>query len=138
MAFANDQQLGDLLPTIFEHGESSYQDELDRAEADVVRKIKIEWFNKRSSSNTFDQTKLNESQWELATLYRALGFYIMPKLSQWRPESDSFREQIEFYQARFAEEMADQFGVGIEYDQDSSGTIDSDEVYENIQTRMYR
>ena len=138
MPFATDNDLLALIPTIFDHGEHSFQDDLDRAEADVVKKIKVEWYNKRYYSGSYDESLLTASQWKNATIYRALGFYIMPKLSQWRPESDSFREQMNFYQERFAEEMADEFGVGIEYDYNDDGTVDTGEEFQVSQTRMWR
>lgn len=138
MAFATDSDLEDMISTIFDHGLDTFASELAKAEDDVVRKIKIEWFNKRYNPNTFNKSLLIESQWTNATVYRALGFYIMPKLSQWREDGDSFQEQMEFYQERFAEEMNDQFGVGIEYDYDEDGSIDNTEPYQNSQSRLYR
>lgn len=138
MAFASDDDLVDMLPTVFDHGVATWQPQLDKAEADVVRKIQVEWYNKRYISNNFDQQYLTAVQWTNAVIYRALGYYILPQLSQWRPESDSFREQMEFYQARFAEEINDQFGIGIEYDYDRDGEVDQGEVYNNTQTRIYR
>tara|TARA_R110000851_G_scaffold211412_2_gene363974 strand:+ start:1351 stop:1767 length:417 start_codon:yes stop_codon:yes gene_type:complete len=138
MAFATDSQLLEYVNTIFDHGVESWQTELDRAEDDVIRKIKVEWYNKRYSPSNFEAAELVATQWTAATIYRAIAYYIMPGLSQWRPESDSFREQIEFYQARYAEEIDDQFAVGIQYDFNNDDTIDAGEVYNASQTRVWR
>lgn len=138
MAFATDNQLLDLIPTIYDHGRASFQTELNRAEVDVTRKIQIEWSDRTRSKLSFNPALLTSTQWADATLYRALGFYIMPMLSQWRVESDSFREQMEFYQERFAEEMADQFAIGIEYDEDEDGIISESEISKLSAGRLYR
>lgn len=138
MAFATDTDLEQLLPTIFDHGINTFDTELAQAEDDIIRKIQVKWSNRVRGRLQFDESLLTESQWRNAALYRALGYYIMPKLSQWREEGDSFQNQIKFYEKRFAEEMEDQFSAGIEYDEDSSGDLDEGEYNEILQTRLYR
>ena len=65
--------------------------------------------------------------------------YILPKLSTFRPEGDPFREQLTFYKERFNEEFNTQFGLGIEYDKDGSGSVDQDTEVERFrQDRLYR
>ena len=138
MAFASDNTLLKLIPTIFDFGLESFTEELAMAEADVTRKIQIEWYNKTHSPSNFNATLLTETQWANATCYRALSYYIFTKLSKWSPEGDSHREQIEFYAKRFAEEVKDQFAVGIEYDQDEDDVISSGEVNSFGTERLWR
>lgn len=138
MAFASDDTLLQLIPTIFDFGIESFADELATAEADVARKIQIEWFNRRRTPSTFDITLLTQTQWNNATLYRALGYYIFPRLSKWLPEGDSHREQIDFYISRFSEEMADQFAIGIEYDLDEDNVVSASEVNNFGPDRLWR
>lgn len=138
MAFATNTDLENLVSSVFEHGVDDWSTELSRAEEDVLKKIQIEWYDRRYSGLNWDATNLVESQWTTATCYRALAYYIMPKLSGWRPEGDSFREQIEFYSNRYAEEMNDQFAIGIQYDRDDDGTVTESETYPAIQNRLWR
>lgn len=135
--FATDSDLLDFIPDIFEHGESSWQDLLNEAEAEVKDKIKVEWYNKTRSSTSFDATLLTDAQWKKATIFRALAEYIMPALSKWSPDSDQFRELSAFYRGRFAEELATQFALGIQYDLNDDGTISEGEVHQ-MQSRLYR
>lgn len=138
MAFATDDNILKLIPTIFDFGIESFTDELTQAQADVTRKIQIEWYNKTHSPSNFDSTLLTETQWQYATMYRALSNYIFPMLSKWTPEGDSHREQIEFYAKRFAEEIKDQFAVGIEYDQDEDDIISAGEITRFGEERLWR
>lgn len=139
MAFADDNDLVTYVPTIFEHGATTYQSELNMAEDDIIREIRVKWYNRRYAQDNWNETLLDETQWTRATVYRALSAYILPRLSTWRPEGDSFREQIEFYQARYAEELDAEFAEGIRYDYDQDGSIDSGtEEYEFDTGRLYR
>jgi hypothetical protein len=118
------------------------------AQGDVETIVKTRWFNVefgtvRSRSSvfglpTYDATKLTDSQWTRATCYRALAVYILSKLSTFRPEGDSFREQLAFFQSRFEEEMNLQFGAGVEYDLDNDGTVETGEKFAIAQDRLYR
>ena len=65
--------------------------------------------------------------------------YILPRLSTFRPEGDPFREQLTFYKDRFQEEWEIQFGVGIQYDFNDDGIIDTNtDIKQVSQTRLYR
>ena len=101
--------------------------------------IQFKWWNKFYSRSQFDASKLVDSQWTKTTVYQALYAYILPKLSTFRPEGDPFREQLTFYKDRFAEEWELQFGIGIQYDFEGDGTIDTDtDIKQVSQTRLYR
>ncbi len=138
MAFADNNDLLNLNSSIFEHEVQDWTAELTRAENDILRKIQAEWYNKRYNNDNWDPLNLVEAQWTQATMYRAIGYYIMPRLTQWRTDSDAFQEQMEFYQARFAEEMSDQFAIGIQYDYNEDTVIDESEEYYNQQDRLWR
>jgi len=138
MAFANNTDLQKYAPEMFEQGTDDWTDELNEAQLDVTNMIQYKWWNKVNSRSAFDKTKLIESQWTKATVYKAMAAYILPKLSTFRPEGDPFREQLGFYKERFEEEFNLQFGLGIDYDEDDSGTVESDEVNPFDQSRLYR
>lgn len=137
MAFATDEDLVLYVHDIFDHGIDTWTDELVLAEDDVTNQIKIKWYNLEHSKSTFDKTLLTESQWNKATVYRALSAYILPKLSTFKLE-DTFQEQMNFYKEQYADELNVQFQLGIEYDSNDDDTISSGEVNTFTQTRLYR
>ena len=139
MAFANNTNLQDYAPEVFQQGVNDWTDELAHAQIDVTNMIQFKWWNKFYSRSQFDASKLVETQWTKTTVYQALYAYILPKLSTFRPEGDPFREQILFYKERYQDEWELQFGVGIKYDFDGDGTIDiNTDVKQVSQTRLYR
>jgi hypothetical protein len=147
MSFANNSDLVNLYPNAMEHGVADWTSELALAQGDVETLIKTRWFNQEFGTSrgrsqvgqpAYDPAKLTDSQWTRATVYRALAVYILPKLSTFRPEGDSFREQLAFYQNRFDEEFNMQLGSGVEYDTDGDGTVDLGEKYAVAQDRLYR
>ena len=138
MAFANNTNLQEYAPEVYQQGGDDWTDELDKAQTDVINMIQFKWFNKFYSRTEFDESKLVDAQWTKTTVYQALYAYILPRLSTFRPEGDPFREQLDFYKDRFQEEWELQFGVGIKYDFEGDGfDIDTD-VRQVSQTRLYR
>lgn len=138
MKFATDSDLVMLVPDIYEHNVESWEDSINRAEEDIIRKIRAEWYNKKYSRYDWDLAELQNDQWTQATLYRALAYYILPQLTQWRQDGDSFREQMSFYQARYEEEMDDQFKIGILYGYHGSPVDDIPDQNPNTQDRLWR
>lgn len=137
MAFATQEDLTTYAPDVFSHGVDDWTTELALAEQEVADQIQVKYYTKHHSRNTYDKTKLTESQWTKATVYKALAGYIMPKLATFRID-DVFVEQIKFYKERFAEEMDLQFALGIQYDTDNDGTVEDGEITEYTQNRLYR
>ena len=138
MAFATNTNMMDYAPEVYEQGVDDWTAELGRAEQDVTDQVQIKWYNNHHNRSDFDKTLLVETQWTRATVYRALFAHVLPKLSTFRPEGDPFREQIEFYKERYAEELNTQFALGIKYDKNDDGNIDDAEVHEYKQDRLYR
>jgi hypothetical protein len=147
MTFATNDDLLDYQADIFEHGVDSWTTELASAEYDVLRRLETDWWNvERNYSRrvnyiglggTFDPSKLIDAQWRRATVYRALSAYILPKLSTWRPEGDSFRELINFYQSRYSDEFAAELAKGVEYDTNGDNQIDEGEKVQTQKNRLY-
>lgn len=147
MSFANNSDLVTYYPTAMDHGVADWTNELTLAQGDVEILVKTRWFNQEfgqpqgrtiGSMPIFDPALLTETQWTRATVYRALAVYILPKLSTFRPEGDSFREQLAFYQNRFDEEFNLQLGSGVEYDLDGDNTVTTGEKFSVAQDRLYR
>jgi hypothetical protein len=148
MPFATNNDLVKLYSDAMEHGVTDWTEELTLAQSDVETLIKTRWFNLEFGSGVrmrfspslpqFNPALLTETQWTRTTVYRALAVYILPKLSTFRPEGDSFREQLAFYQNRFEEELAMQLASGVEYDLDDDGTVTASEKFAQAQDRLYR
>jgi len=138
MAFSTNNDLNIYAPEVFGQGVEDWSNELALAETDVINQIKIKYWNKYESPSLFDSSKLTAAQWTKSTVYQALYAYILPKLSTFRPEGDPFQMQISFYKERYNEEFNIQFGVGIEYDKDGSGTVEDSEITRFQQDRLYR
>tara|TARA_R110000744_G_scaffold244960_5_gene361735 strand:- start:3062 stop:3511 length:450 start_codon:yes stop_codon:yes gene_type:complete len=146
--FATTADLIEYVPDITEHGVGNFDGQLAKAQTDIEKMIKVRWFDQEYSSNTiyrlhtvgaeWDATKLDNTQWTKTAVYRALANYILPMLSNFRPEGDAFSEQISFYREKFNEELDLEFGFGIKYDSNDDGTYAEGETHEFVQDRLIR
>lgn len=148
MPYATNADLVDVQPSIINHGITDFTDQLTEAEADVNRHIEIEWFNKsfrqgfnaigRAIGSEFDATLLTGSQWQRATIYRALYAHILPLLSPYAVGGDTFREMMDYYRNRFHEEMNAEIAKGVEYDANNDGSVSRSEVHKVAHGRIFR
>ncbi len=144
MAYAT---LDDLLlvePTITDYGVLDFDSELARSESEVNRILQVRWFQAyaslKDSTLTFDPTLLTATQWTQATVYHALAYHICPKLSKFEAEGneDKFQVMMKYYQGRFEHEMDLCLRLGVEYDLDDDGTVDSTEKVSTGSLRLVR
>jgi hypothetical protein len=133
MAYAT---LDDLLlvePTITEYGNIDWDAELARSETEVNRILQVRWFQNfkktQGTTVTFNPDLLTPAQWTQATVYHALAFHIAPKLTKFEQQGneDKFQVMMDYYAGRFEHEMDLCLRLGVEYDLNDSGTIDSTE-----------
>ena len=134
-AVAN-SHLQKIQPDILGYGITDFGDQLQLAENDVLRQIRAEWWERyrhqvrykditKVTSVEMTDSKLTDSQWIYAVVYKALAYYVFPQLTKWKPEADkdSFQVQIDFYKDRYNEEFQQLLRDGGEYDEDGGGTI---------------
>ena len=126
MAFSSDGDLMDIIPDILSFGIDSFSTDHAKAQADIERKIRADWWDKRGFSGELKPQYLTDSQWTRANAYLVLWKYALPQLTNW-VDGDRFQGMIDFYKSRGAEELEAVFRDGIEYDDDNNGTIDDDE-----------
>ena len=126
MAFSTDSDLTDIVPDILTLGITSFADEHPKAQADIEREIRNRWWEKRGISGELNPEYLTDSQWTRTAVYLVLWKYALPQLTNW-VDGDRFQSMIDFYKARYAEEIEAVFQDGVEYDDDDSGTIEGDE-----------
>ena len=126
-AYATDEDLVAIIPDIFDHGVDSFNDELTRSTEDVQRRIKSDWWMLGHDPNDFTTTKLKASEHKRTTVYHALAYYILPRLSNFSGD-DTFQRQMVFYRERYQEEFAAVLAAGISYDDDGDGSYESSEI----------
>ncbi|MCG8344230.1 MAG: hypothetical protein MI685_03585, partial [Chlorobiales bacterium] len=117
MAFSTDSDLETILPAVFNHGISSFDEYHPLAEADVVRDIRKFWIPRQHTVALadFDMTKLQHPDWKHANCFRALGWYILPRLAT-ETDVSGFTDMLEYYQAEYEKEMTAVIDNGVMYD----------------------
>lgn len=126
MAFSNDTNLTDLLPDILTLGISSFADDHAKAQADIERELRIKWWPRKNIAGEMDNSKLTSTQFTMASAYLVLWRYALPQLTNW-VEGDRFQSMIDFYKARYGEELEAVLADGVDYDADGDGVIKEDE-----------
>ena len=122
--YATDSDITDYVPDIFSHGVASFTNELTRATDTIQKRLKAEWWSKSQSS--FDDTKLNDAQWTEVTVYVALAYFILPRLSSFRPD-DVFIEMAGFYRQRYEDTFRREMLTGVDYDDNSDSVYSASE-----------
>lgn len=144
MAYAT---LDDLLlvePTIQDYGNLDWDAELARSETEVNRIIQVRWYQSYASAKkttaAFDATLLTSSQWTQATVYHALAYHIAPKLTKFEQQGneDKFQVMMDYYSKRFEHEMDLCLRLGVQYDADDDGTIESGETVSKGSLKLVR
>ena len=126
MAFSQDSDLVALVPDILDFGITSFATEHAKAQTDLTRTIRNEWWYKKQIPGEMNPAYLTDSQWTRCNSYLVLWKYALPQLTNW-VQDDRFLNMITFYQQRYNEELVAVFADGVEYDDDNSGTIEDDE-----------
>jgi len=122
MAFSDDSNLVELVPDILDFGITSFSDEHPRAQADIEREIRNQWWHRKGIAGEMDPSYLTDSQWTRSASYLVLWKYALPQLTNW-VDDDRFLAMIDFYKARYGEEIDAVFQDGIEYDADNDGQV---------------
>lgn len=137
MAFSTDWNLQELIPDILDFGIDNFIDEHALAQAEIEREIRNRWWKRAGIAGEMNSSLLTESQWTRAAAYLVLWKYALPKLTNW-VDNDRFLEMINFYKARYGEEVEAVFADGVEYDEDEDGTVTDDERSPSPLNRLSR
>jgi len=122
MAFSDDSNLVELVPDILDFGITSFSDEHGRAQADIEREIRNRWWHRKGLQGEMVVGYLTISQWTRSASYLVLWKYALPQLTNW-VDDDRFLAMIDFYKARYGEELDAVFQDGVEYDADDDGQV---------------
>ena len=131
--FATISDIQQYEPDVLNFGIQNFDDALTKAQADVERYLRINWWPTQQigrfditivgTNVEMDADKLTASQMTRAAVYAALGYYIYPRLSKFEPTLDIFQMKMDYYKKMYSEEIDLVVRDGVEYDIDSSGTI---------------
>jgi hypothetical protein len=146
--------LDDLLqvePTIRDYGVLDWNFELSRSQKEVQRVLAVRWwpqYSKQFKVNItivgqmalMDETRLEGSQWTMATVYHALAYHICPKLTKFENQNshDKFQVMMDYYSGRFEHEMDLSIRQGVQYDINLDGTIAPYEKIPDTYLRLRR
>ena len=122
MAFSTDDDLAAIIPDIFDFGIPAFTAEHEKAQADVEREIRNRWWHRKGIAGEMVASYLTESQWTRATSYLVIWKYALPQLTNW-VNDDRFLQMIDFYRARYGEELDAVFQDGVEYDADNDNNV---------------
>jgi uncharacterized Rmd1/YagE family protein len=137
MAMSTDSDLMVYQPEILQYGIDEFTGEHAKAKADILRRVRDEWWsrakhsytNTTSNINDMDETKLTESQFTRCAVYRVLSEYALPQLTKWNAEGDEdkFQVMMAHYKKKYEEEFNSILRDGVEYDFDGDSAITVDE-----------
>jgi len=141
--------LQDYEPDILDFGIPNFSEELSKAQADVFRQLRRDWWPTQvlglydlkylaTGQTEPDEDLYTASQLTRATVFRALGYHIFPKMAKFEAEPDMFERKMEFYRKEYAEEFDNILRDGVEYDLDSSGTVSDEEKTPTHYLRLKR
>lgn len=122
MAFSTDNDLEAIIPDLFDLGIPAFTAEHAKAQADIEREIRNRWWHRKGIDGEMVATYLTDSQWTRSASYLVLWKYALPQLTNW-VDDDRFLQMIDFYKARYGEELDAVFQDGVEYDADNDGTV---------------
>jgi hypothetical protein len=122
MAFSEDKDLQELVPDILQLGIDTFADEHERAQSDIERDLRIQWWDRKGIEGDMDSSYLTESQFTRCAAYLVLWRYALPQLTNW-VDGDRFQSMITFYKSRYGEELEAILRDGVEYDADNDSTI---------------
>ena len=149
ITLANISDIEAYEPDITSFGIPDFDAELTKAQQDVFRDLRIRWWPTRqqglydikvltTGQSEPDEDLYTASQLTRACVYQALGFHIYPKLAKFEPDQDLFERKMEFYRKEYERELDLVLRDGVEYDADSSGTVDNSEKEATHYLRLKR
>ena len=126
MAFSTDSDLISLVPDILELGITSFSGEHTKAQSDIVRELRINWWDRKGLTGDINTAYLTTSQFTRCAAYLVLWKYALPQLTNW-VDGDRYQSMITFYKSRYGEELEAILRDGVEYDEDGDSSVSDSE-----------
>lgn len=144
MAMSTDSDLLVYQPEILGYGIDEFTSEHAKAEADILRKIRSEWWPRGRANYggvvEMDETLLTESQFTRCAVYRVLSEYALPQLTKWNAdgEEDKFQIMMNHYHKKYEQEFDSILKDGVEYDANNDNVVEAVEKRVLHTTRLSR
>lgn len=120
--YSQDSDLQTYVPDITSLGIGSFTSAHLKAFADINRELRVRWWDKKGIKGELNPQLLTQSQFTRASAYLVLWQYALPQLTTW-VDGDRFVTMIDFYKARYGEEIDSLLRDGIEYDANNDNTV---------------
>lgn len=133
----------EFRPNIDDLGVTDWDPQMEKAEEKVLRIIESKWYRNRAEdygldwrTTPFDANLLiNESQLRDACCFKSLELIYTYLQLEVPSDEDAFGNMSKKFRDLYKSEIREVLNVGLDYDWNSSGSIDAGE---NIQPRMRR
>ena len=151
--FSTDSDLTFYQPDILNFGIANFTSPNDyhaQAREDIERDLRIKWFpvyqrNIEEDISVLetiemDGTKLTDAQWKRCSVYKVIADYVCPLLTKFNSADnlDRFQVMMNHYRTLYEKEFTDVLRDGVEYDDDSSGTVTNSEKEAYHRLRLVR
>jgi hypothetical protein len=117
MVFSSDADLLRFQPYVFEHGVMSFEEFHALAVDAIVDELLIAWLPVQGTVDvdSFDVERLDASQWVMASVYRVLGWFVLPRLAA-SVGGQGLLTMMDHYRREYRAEMRKQLSKGVRYD----------------------
>ena len=129
MPYSTDLDVMEYLSYVFDLGFSEFRAYHGFAESDIERDIKRLWLpyqaiipdptktavnSAADNTSYFNASNLTAAQWTRASVFRVLGWYILPRLAA-AIGGEGFLSMVAYYKMAYAEEIYAVINDGVEY-----------------------
>lgn len=116
MVFSSDSDLLRFQPYVFEHGVMSFEEFHALAVDAIVDELLIAWLPAQGTVGVdlFDVERLDASQWVMASVYRVLGWFVLPRLAA-SVGGQGLLTMMDHYRREYRAEMRKQLSKGVFY-----------------------
>ncbi|ABL65632.1 hypothetical protein [Chlorobium phaeobacteroides] len=117
MVFSSDSDLLRFQPYVFEHGVVSFEEYHARGVDDIVDELLISWIPAQGTVDvdSFDVERLDALQWVMASVYRVLGWYVLPRLAA-SVGGQGLLTMMDHYRREYGMEVQRVIRKGVRYD----------------------
>lgn len=139
-----DEDLKVYRSEIMEMGVASWEPQRSLAFADINRLLISRWYNRNAADQgvdpyvtPFDPTLVKEGELKQLECFKTLELAYMILMKD-DPEPDGFERNMGLFARQYGNEFDTLMNSGIDYDWDSSGTIETDEKQVRSPRRLMR
>jgi len=141
--YSTDADLQEIRSGIDQYG-SDWTDYHTEAKAAIDRVLEVQWYRPAAAergidweSTLFDADNLDADQLKNLSAYKTLEL-VYRFLMKDTQEPDGFKAQMLFFRGEYDRELETLLTLGINYDWDEDGSIDSSETFSPLRRRIRR